>query len=109
MKLLLSWEGKQPGELTETADISDPVKAPDSIRKQAGSLITQFLTKFPGEKSIRLTMTRDTSYQYMVSAMDGIRDQIQDVVLTSYEEADSKLASSRSGTRRAASAAPGGG
>jgi biopolymer transport protein ExbD len=91
VKLVLTWEGSQPGEAEETVDSQDPKATPEEIRKVATSMVEKFLKKNPDEKSIRLSMTTNTTYQYLISMMDGVRDHITDVVLTSYEEADAKF------------------
>ncbi|MFL5815408.1 MAG: ExbD/TolR family protein [Bdellovibrionia bacterium] len=91
VQLVLTWEGSEPGEAEETIVSQDPKATPEEIRKKANSMLETFLKKNPDEKSIRLSMTPNTSYQYLISVMDGVRDRISDVVLTSYEEADAKF------------------
>lgn len=91
VRLVLTWEGSDPGEAAETVDTQDAKAAPEAIRKKANAMLEEFLKKNPDEKSIRLSMTPNTSYQYMISVMDGVRDRISDVVLTSYEEANAKF------------------
>jgi biopolymer transport protein ExbD len=91
VRLVLTWEGSEPGEAEETVESLDPKTAPEAIRKKANTMLETFLKKNPDEKSIRLSMTPNTSYQYLISVMDGVRDRISDVVLTSYEEADAKF------------------
>lgn len=91
VRLVLTWEGSEPGETEETVESQDSKTAPEAIRKKANSMLETFLKKNPDEKSIRLSMTPNTSYQYLISVMDGVRDRIADVVLTSYEEADAKF------------------
>jgi biopolymer transport protein ExbD len=90
-RLILTWEGSEPGEVIETLELKNPKTAPDDIRIKANTMLETFLKKNPDEKSIRLSMTPDTSYQYLISVMDGVRDRISDVVLTSYEEAQAKF------------------
>jgi len=98
LRLILIWEGNQPGEITETVESDLPNATPEQIRKKANALVGAFLKNHPDEKSIRLSMTANTPYQYLISAMDGVRDHIQDVVLTSYEEAEAKWSKLQSGS-----------
>jgi biopolymer transport protein ExbD len=98
LKFILSWEGKEPGEDSDTLSVATPEEAPEQIRKKVEALVKKFADKYPAEKSIRLSLTPNVPYQYLISAMDGVRDRIQDVVLTSYEEASAKLNSASSGS-----------
>ena len=54
--------------------------------------------KFPEEKSILLGFSPQVTYQEVISAMDGAREELQDLVMVSWTEAqaaESQLANAK--------------
>jgi hypothetical protein len=56
------------------------------VRKQA----EKFSAKFPGEKTLQVSLERNLPYQSLISVMDGAREKFPDIVLVSYHEADQR-------------------
>ena len=90
LRIILAWQGKEPGEIVRDV----PRVSSDQINNSLVTLMTktvnQFLTKFPNESSIQMSLATDVNYQEMISIMDGIRAKISDIVLLSYEESRKK-------------------
>ncbi len=78
----LSWGGPNPGMTTVKA--SSEALLEGETRK----LVAAFSLKFPNEKTVQISMGRQVHYQNLISAMDGARDHLPDVVLSSYTEVD---------------------
>lgn len=85
---ILKWEGAVPGTekiILDTQNLDKPKKVVDDIKKT----IVEFKKKYPQEKTIQIAMKSEVSYQMLISVMDGVRESLPDVVLTSYESAES--------------------
>ncbi|MDR3606654.1 MAG: biopolymer transporter ExbD [Oligoflexia bacterium] len=91
VKIQLTWGGTQPGELSEKVQNTGDDQMQEQLRQKTLKIVQQFAAKNPKEKSIRLTLLSNTPYQQLISTMDGIRETIPDVVLTSYMEAEAKF------------------
>ena len=84
--LVLSWEGEKPGQVKETVSGSGPERRAQILAVSA-KMVKTFLTEFPTETSLQLGLTRDLSYQDLISVMDGSREVMQNLILISYEDA----------------------
>lgn len=87
VKVILKWEGATPGSqvITVKEDIFKNEKiAIDEIKE----MVAKFKEKFPEEKTIQISMQSKVPYQWLVSAMDGVRELLPDMVLNSYTLAD---------------------
>lgn len=51
-------------------------------------MVQRFKEKYPEEKTVQIGMQSSVPYQWLITAMDGVRDILPDVVLTSYQFAD---------------------
>lgn len=83
----LKWEGGTPG-VTEEKWSEAELKDSKQVVVKAKTLLEKFTTKFPGEKTLQLSLSKDVNFQTLVSIMDGARDVLPDVVLNSSDEAD---------------------
>lgn len=84
----LVWSGGEGGELSENLTETDPEKRRGAVFNLAATLAKEFKKKFPKENSIQLGLGKSIEYQDMISAMDGIREAIADVVLIAPSEAE---------------------
>ncbi len=88
MNAILKWEGNKPGSVKVeiTSDyLTKPKQVVDDIKKMVGD----FKKEHPSEKTIQVTLKSDLPYQILISVMDGVREHLPDVVLTSYQTAES--------------------
>lgn len=88
MSAILKWEGASPGtqklEISNQALIS-PKKFVEDLKK----MVTDFKKKFPQEKTIQISLKSYVPYQVLISVMDGVREGLPDIILTSYTSAES--------------------
>ncbi len=83
----LKWEGTKPGSIQKKIVLNDEKESLlPKLRSETKKIIKNFLSKYPNEKSIQLGLSENTSYQDMVAIMDGIKEDIPDIVLISYKE-----------------------
>ncbi len=82
-ELKLSWRGKEPGEFTETVQFNETELT--KLQEVSFKIVERFALKFPSESSVRLGFGSDVPYQWVVSAMDGVRQKITNIVLVSYD------------------------
>ncbi len=87
VKVLLRWEGDKPGK--------DSISLPDEITKdqkkpvdEIKKMIKKFKDQFPEEKTVQISLQSGIIYQWLISAMDGVRESLPDMVLNSYQAAD---------------------
>jgi biopolymer transport protein ExbD len=87
LKIILKWEGNKPG--------SDSVLvAEDIFRDQTPvvNAIKDMLKKFKNdhaeEKTVQISLQSGMAYQWLISAMDGAREILPDMILSSYQVAD---------------------
>lgn len=84
--LTMRWGGSHPHQLQRTvARMSDNARSPE-LEKSLQEMVADFKRQYPDEKAVQLALSEAATYQEMVSAMDGIRTELQDIVLISYEE-----------------------
>ncbi|OFZ18779.1 MAG: hypothetical protein A2X94_06165 [Bdellovibrionales bacterium GWB1_55_8] len=93
--LSMLWGGAEPGEETKDITIATPGELPESLRSASLELSKNFHAKYPLERSVQLGLGSDVPYQGLISIMDGIRENVPDIVLVSYDEADRNRTSKR--------------
>ncbi len=79
----LVWGGETPGQNT--------VKSNDNaaqIISQVKTLVGAFAQRFPKEKTLQVAMGKTVKYQVLISLMDGVKESLPDIVLSSYQEVD---------------------
>ena len=92
VRLTLSWAGAVPGEAVRnvTAKPSETSAERNEILKAATELVHDLTARFPKEKTIRIALGAEMSYQKMVTIMDGVKEKMPDIVLTSYVDAQAR-------------------
>lgn len=87
-KLVLTWAGEKPGEAAETISSADIEAHRTELRDKAGKLAQKFAKDYPREKTLQLGLGGVVPFQDLISAMDGVREAMPDIVLISYAEAE---------------------
>ena len=86
LQMKLKWAGRNPDQIKKTVS-----RAPENARSRdvettAHDIVKEFKAKFPEEKSIQMIFSETATYQELISVMDGVRVEIQDIVLLSPED-----------------------
>ena len=87
LRVILKWEGDQAGgdAISLPIDIvGKQIKNIDEIKK----IIKKFKALFPNERTIQISLQSGINYQWLISVMDGVREDLPDMVLNSYLNAD---------------------
>lgn len=87
----LSWVGESPGE--ELAQVAE-----SELESKVRELVTRFHEKYPAERTVQLGLSAGVRYQSLISAMDGAREKLPDIVLISPEEASTRLSAAAATT-----------
>lgn len=85
IQLQLTWAGKEPGALTGSCSREEALKKTHDLAKD-------FIAKYPLERTIQLGLSSKVPYQVLISAMDGLRDFLPDIVLISPTEVEARRA-----------------
>jgi biopolymer transport protein ExbD len=102
VRMVLQWSGKEPGHskaeaptqaapTTEQGSTSPSTPPGSPVIAATKKLISDFHARYPGERTIRIAMARTVEYQNLISVMDAVREDMPDVVLVSYDEAEMAL------------------
>lgn len=87
VKAILQWEGDAPGK--EAIDLPfNVLEKQDAAIADIKKLIQKFKDQHPDEKTIQLALQSGIMYQWLITAMDGAREILPDIVLVSYDVAD---------------------
>lgn len=86
IQLVLSWNGKEPDRVIKKVQRLKDNKRSDELQIKTQELLEEFTKKHPNEKTIRLGFSPKTTYQEVISTMDGARKVLQDLVLVSWTE-----------------------
>ena len=89
----LTWRGKDPGETNETLTSTTSEPPRELIVQKSYELLNKLKEAHPDEKTLQLGLGSSIPYQVLISAMDGARMALPDLVLISYGEADHKARS----------------
>ena len=90
VRLLMSWRGGNPGQKSATISDPDPEKARIELVEKAKEFSKDFAKAHPGEKTIQIGLGSKVPYQQLIAVMDGVRDQLPDMVLISYGDAEAR-------------------
>lgn len=90
-RVVVEWAGKEPGHTQTEAPTQHEPNTPSPLLEATKKLITDFHKKFPEEKTIRVALARDAEYQSLITVMDAVEQDVPDVVLVSYDEAEMRL------------------
>lgn len=91
LELLLTWQGEKPGERRQQIPVAQEAIHNTRLLEAGRNLTKELLTLFPKEKTLQIGMESQVPYQNLITLMDGVRENISDVVLISYEESGSLL------------------
>lgn len=91
LRVVLKWGGDNPDALEAVVERNQKNERAEQLETEITRLVTEFNQKYPGEKSIQLGFGSGATYQEMITAMDGVRAKLQDVVLFSNLEVDALL------------------
>ncbi len=87
IKVVLKWGGQKPG--TDSINFKEDVfKNSHKIVDDIKAMTKKFKDQYPEEKTIQIGMQSAIPYQWLISAMDGVREILPDMVLISYQLAD---------------------
>lgn len=89
IRLSLKWAGEKPDMLWTEVKRKDPNILSEELKSRAAELASEFASRFPNEKNIQLAFSAESSFQEMVTTMDGIREYLDNIVLLSPEEVES--------------------
>lgn len=87
--IVLDWQGETPGKKNASTAL-DAAKYPTGVKESVSKLLGEFKQSFPGEATIRVGLSEGAAYQTLIAVMDGVREQIADIVLISPEEVASR-------------------
>lgn len=85
----LKWTGSAPGSTSKKIDRSDPERYSKELQEVVATVVAEFTSKFPNEKSIQIAISERGTYQELVSVMDGTIKSVPDVVLLSPDDVKS--------------------
>lgn len=91
-RVVLEWAGREPGHAQIEAATQHAPNVESPLLVATKKIISDFHKKYPQEKTIRVALTADAEYQSLVTVMDATQQDVPDVVLISYDEAEMKLA-----------------
>lgn len=89
VRLQMTWGGSKPSSKSKTVDRPDREKKSSEMETAAREMVEDFIKVYPAEKSIQLGLSKDASYQDMITVMDGVRKTFENVVLVGPDEANS--------------------
>lgn len=89
LEATLKWSGSAPGSLKRSIPRSKAERYSKDLEMEIASLVEEFTKKFPNERTIQLGMVERGTYQELITIMDGIRKNIQDIVLISPDDVNS--------------------
>jgi biopolymer transport protein ExbD len=115
IRLQLNWSGKNAGsrfELYTSEPSPDPATDQlrhdaDRIQELAKKMTEEYKQKFPDEKTLQVGMGSQVPYEDLIAVMDGVRDQMGDIVLISHTEVDAETERSGVGAGAGSAQAPG--
>lgn len=84
----LQWAGSNPGTIKGrvTRLGTESAKPLLELEAEVKRIISEFVKKYPDEKTLQVTLGAQANYQEMISVMDGARHHLEDLVLSSYSD-----------------------
>ena len=86
LEMKLKWAGKNPDQIKKTVPRALENARSREVEDMAHAIVKEFKVHFPEEKSIQMIFSGTATYQELISVMDGVRVEIQDIVLLSPED-----------------------
>ncbi len=91
LRLLLHWAGATPGAYSENFALNqENLELDKLIAEKATEFTTQFKASYPEEKTIQVGLGRGIAYGKLILLMDVLRDDLPDIVLLSYSDAQNE-------------------
>ncbi len=87
--LVLSWSGKSPSQMEKRVKRDPNNQRSEALQATAQGVAAEFKRMFPNEPALLLGLSPQATYQEMISVMDGARQEMKDLVLVSWTEAQS--------------------
>lgn len=84
LKLVLKWDGVKPGMTSKT--VQRERQRSTELEKIIAEMTAEFKNTYPSEKSIQIGLSKTANFQETVSIIDGVKKNIPDVVMNSYNE-----------------------
>lgn len=90
INLIIKWNNESSSYLQETLDRA--TSSAGSLEKAVAVLAEKFKLKYPNEKTLQVSATKDASFQEFVTLIDSAKPFFADVVMISYVEAENQFA-----------------
>ena len=84
--LVLTWEDKKSQFLEDS--LSRVAGHSAQLEKTVALLVEKFKKKYPSEKTLQVSATKEATFQEFVTLIDGAKLQFEDIVMSSYKEAE---------------------
>lgn len=86
LDLVLKWEGDKPGMKSYRIPRSSENNRSKMLERAVDKLTSEFKKTYPNENNIQLGLSELATYQETITVIDGIKNNIKDVVMNSYSE-----------------------
>lgn len=84
--LILSWNGKKPSHMEKRVKRDPQNQRSEALQSTTQGIVQEFKKLYPQEPALLLGFAPKVTYQEMISAMDGARQELDDLVLVSWTE-----------------------
>lgn len=89
LEMVMAWNGKSPDRMMKRV-LRDPKnQRSEALQATTQGVVQEFKRMFPQEKALMLGFSPKVTYQEVISVMDGARQEINDLVMVSWTEAQS--------------------
>lgn len=85
--MILTWAGEKPGKNHRTFSLKT-LDYNAQLKESVRSLVKEFKTSFPNEKSLQIGWSSSLKYQLILNVVDGAILEIKDLVFISPEETE---------------------
>lgn len=84
LNLVLKWDGNTPGMKSQKVERAS--KRSSELEKVIFEMTEDFKKTYPSERSIQIGLSKKANFQETISIIDGVKKNIPDVVMNSYNE-----------------------
>ncbi len=84
--LVLEWDDEEIKKITES--ISRELHDNFLLSRTVEKILYQYKIKYPGEKTLIISTTEDSTFQEFISIVDGAKIYFPDIVMNSYKNAE---------------------
>lgn len=89
LSLSLKWAGAHPDGIKRLVERRPDNSRSKELEDTVHELVTQLKAQYPEEKTLQMAVSENTTYQELISVMDGARHKMQDLVLLSPDDVNS--------------------